>query len=161
MDIDTSAVLREWTQKLEQAMGLTIGADDSGAFALHTQGGAPVVVEPVPGQQALILSSDLGTIDSNTPATLLRALLVANFQPGIVAPSVIGLQPQDGTITLRLIWTPNDAGWTYEFFVDVLGAFGEQTDALAQSVKSRDIERLLPTAPTEPGNTTFDAPQFA
>ena len=163
MDFDSGAALREWALNLERAMNTTIGVDDSGAFALHTKGGAPVVMEPVPGQHAAILSAGLGTVDDSTPRRVLQALLAANLQPGVVGPSVLGVQPQDGTVTLRLIWTPNDEGWRYESFVDVLSAFGQQVDTLAASIASREIERLLPddAAPGAPDSTSYGNPQFA
>ena len=163
MDFDSGAALREWAQNLERAMNTTIGTDDSGAFGLNTKGGAPVVVEPVPGQGAAVFSAGLGTVDQNTPAAVLQALLAANLQPDVVGPAVLGLQPQDGTIALRLIWTPSDEGWRYESFVDVLGAFGEQVDTLAAAIASGEITRLLNgnAAPGAADGASFSTPQFA
>jgi hypothetical protein len=163
MDFDSGAALREWAQNLERAMNTVIGTDDSGAFALHTKSGAPVLVEPVPNQHAVVLSAGLGTVDDSTPRRVLQALLAANLLPSVIGPSVLGLQPQDGSITLRLIWTPNDDGWRYESFVDVLGAFGDQVDTLAASIESREIERLLPrdALPGPADDAPFGKPQFA
>ncbi len=151
MKSDTSATVIEWISQLEAAMGITMGATDNGAFALRTKGGAHVLVEPVAGQAGLVLSGQLGTVDETPSASLLLAILAANLIPGMVAPSRIGLQPKDRALVLRLLWTPSETGWTADSFFSVLGAFGEQVDALAGAIASRGIEQLLlpPLAETD------------
>lgn len=158
MDANTSGTVKAWISRLEAAMGITIGATEQGAFALRTQGGAPVVIEPVAGQMGLILSGQIGTVDDTTPTPLLLALLAANLVPGMVAPSSIGLQPADHTLVVRLLWTPSEAGWTQDGFFNVLSAFGEQVDALAAAIASRSIEQLLPSKAPAPDAAPAQGP---
>lgn len=158
MDADTSATVKAWIARLEAALGIVIGATDEGAFALRTKGGAPVVVEPIAGQSGLALSGQIGTADETASPTLLLALLAANLVPGMVAPASVGWQPEERALLLRLLWTPSQAGWTGEGFFSVLGAFGEQVDALAAAIASHDIERLLPAKTPDPDTAPGPGP---
>lgn len=150
MDAKPSDTVKTWISMLEASMEITIGATDEGAFALRTKGGAAVTIEPVAGQMGLILSGQVGTVDETSAPSLLLALLAANLVPGTVAPACLGWQPIERALVLRLLWTPSEAGWTADAFFSVLGAFGEQVDALAAAIASRDIEQLMPASPREP-----------
>lgn len=142
MESNTTSHLRAWLASIETTMGIIIGADERGAFALRTQAGKEIAVEPVADVQALIFSGLVGTVDDTTSASLLKALLAANFL--ILAPSVVSLQTTEGLIVLRLIWDPVEAHWHEEAFIEALTDFSRQVDAVAESITTGSLETLLP-----------------
>jgi hypothetical protein len=143
MHTEPSGALRQWGERIEQSLGIQLGIREDGAFALRSKGGALVGVEPMPGTRGVALNGELGTNSESLPARTLRALLAVNLAPGLSGTGFIGLVPQTDALILRLFWTPKEPGWTEDTFMGVLTTFAEHVDALAASIASRDVERIL------------------
>ena len=104
MQANAATELRDWIGQIESALGVIISATDEGAFSLYTRGDRAILIEPVRGQLALVLTGALSETDETMSANLFRALLAANVVPGMAYPSSIGLHPAEQTLILRLLW---------------------------------------------------------
>lgn len=143
MERDSATALRNWAQSIEEAWGIAIGFTDEGAFMLETTAGALVGIEPVPEQQALVLTAVLGELDADTPLRLYQALLALNLQPALSGSGCVGVDHQSQTILLRLIWSPAEPQWSKDGLLQLLAAFGSHVDQLTQAIASREIESIL------------------
>lgn len=143
MNTESSDTLRQWGERIEQALGIPLCVREDGAFALRSKGGALVGVEPMSGSRGVAFNGELGNTASELPPRTLRALLAINLAPGLSGTGFIGLAPQTDALILRMYWTPAESGWTEDTFMGVLTTFAEHVDALAASIASRDVERIL------------------
>lgn len=159
MQANAATELRDWIGQIESALGVIISATDEGAFSLYTRGDRAILIEPVRGQLALVLTGALSETDETMSANLFRALLAANVVPGMAYPSSIGLHPAEQTLILRLLWAPAQDDWRGEAFLELLAAFGMQADALAGAIASRQIESLLAQAEDLPEPALSDEVQ--
>ena len=64
--------LRDWIGQIESALGVIISATDEGAFSLYTRGDRAILIEPVRGQLALVLTGALSETDETMSANLFR-----------------------------------------------------------------------------------------
>ena len=78
MQANAATELRDWIGQIESALGVIISATDEGAFSLYTRGDRAILIEPVRGQLALVLTGALSETDETMSANLFRALLAAN-----------------------------------------------------------------------------------
>ena len=139
MQANAATELRDWIGQIESALGVIISATDEGAFSLYTRGDRAILIEPVRGQLALVLTGALSETDETMSANLFRALLAANVVPGMAYPSSIGLHPAEQTLILRLLWAPAQDDWRGEAFLSCLRPLA-WVDALAGAIASRQIE---------------------
>lgn len=143
MVLNSATSLRNWAKSIEEAWDITIGFTDEGAFVLQTTAGIQVVIEPVPQRAALVLTAELGKVNDSTPPRIYQALLALNLEPVLSGSGYVGISPQTHEILLRLIWTPAEEHWSEEPFFQMLAAFGNHADQLAQAIASREIEKVL------------------
>ena len=120
MQANAATELRDWIGQIESALGVIISATDEGAFSLYTRGDRAILIEPVRGQLALVLTGALSETDETMSANLFRALLAANVVPGMAYPSSIGLHPAEQTLILRLLWAPAQDDWRARPFLSCL-----------------------------------------
>ena len=157
MQANAATELRDWIGQIESALGVIISATDEGAFSLYTRGDRAILIEPVRGQLALVLTGALSETDETMSANLFRALLAANVVPGMAYPSSIGLHPAEQTLILRLLWAPAQDDWRARPFLSCLRPW--QVDALAGAIASRQIESLLAQAEDLPEPALSDEVQ--
>lgn len=143
MAIDSVAILRSWGSRLEQALGIPICPDDSGAMVLKTKQGQALGITPVPGHGVLVFTGILGIADASVRVDTLLALLALNMAPSCSGMGCVGLAPDTREIALRLSWVPAPENWTEQAFAATLTAFVEHIDALATAIVSGDIEQIL------------------
>lgn len=143
MTLDSATRLRDWGNRLEQALGIPIVVGQSGALLLKTKGGHVFGVAAVPGEGALIFTGVIGVADERIGADALRALLAINLSATFSGLGFVGVEPETQEILFRLPWMPVESSWTEQAFAAVLAAFAEHVDALAGAVANGEIVQWL------------------
>ena len=146
MDFNPEISLRSWAKSLEDALDISIGMTDEGAFVMQTAGGANVGIEPVPNQRALVLTGELGAVDDTATVRWYQSLLVVNFTPALTGTGFIGMEPQTRQLVLRLPWSPPEDQWHEESFLQLLALFARHVDQLAPLIATPAIENVLNSA---------------
>ena len=146
MAIDSVALLRIWGTHLEQALGIPICTEQSGALVLKTKQGNALGITPVPGHGVWVLAGVLGVADTSIRAQTLCALLAINMSPTFSGMGCVGLAPTTREIVLRLTWVPAPESSTEQAFAAILMAFVEHIDTLAAAIVSGEIEQVLTVA---------------
>ena len=90
MQANAATELRDWIGQIESALGVIISATDEGAFSLYTRGDRAILIEPVRGQLALVLTGALSETDETMSANLFRACSRPTWCPAWPIPAASG-----------------------------------------------------------------------